>query len=772
MSKRKKGRSRPGDYERLEAPGLTVERSGRFMTFRTHRTPDEQRALNEARQKAFLGLPDKIKTQAQRIEELFSAYNSFDLLAVISLMNLLMIPDTYVESEQKGSSFVVEYATLLLLKEEYRDGVQLISPEAYSEAATLLKTIQDDLVLLAATRSADPEDVGSPSDLEELQVAAEMWELSVRSLAYEHHLRGVLGKLFQPFDDHLVTIVGFGCADALRIISAMETMTSKKLLERAAEARRCRDEITRAVERSRKGMLPPAHLSDLVAALKDLSKKELAERLTSNSFAFVFTVAGNTLSFSAADIVAETSLDELRVGAFLSAFSLTFGDIAPDFYVPTVFHQLKEKPIVRHDETYLCPVPGLLDWAVKPILESALQGTQFWHRYESHRHDFTVREAVRLLGTALPSSEAYTELHYSIGGESLDGELDALLSVDSAVVLLEAKGGAFTPPAKEGKRHRLQRDLGALVAKAHAQANRAYKYLRSADEVFFQIGADDELKLRHANSPHVFLVSVLLEPLGHLTTRQAAGSLLATQGDEHVWTVPLYDLMVIAELAEPFPLILHYILRRVQALKQGLIEAHDELDFFGAYLDSGLFFRGGDFERLDSLTVSTFTDMFDAYFLHQAGKRKKYVKKPAARMSGEFHRFILALGSSGLSRRLDALLHLLDMDGDSRQSWIRGVVEVKRKCRRDSRPHSFTQAMTGKDGFGLVYYCGPEEVDDIDNMEQYIRHKIDETGARGWIAIEDTQRTPGYSFRRILTAGDMVMQYHAPARDNDPTSNA
>jgi len=750
MSKRKKGRSRPSDYERFEAPGVTLERLGRFMTLKTHRTPEEQRALNEAWQQAFRALPDKIKTQAQRVAQIFRAFNTFDLLALISLTNLLMDPNTYVESEQKGSSFVVEYATLILLKDEYHDGA-VISPEAFSEAKVLLRSIQDDLGFLVASRSADPDDVGPPSDLEELQVSTELWELSVRSLAYEHHLRAVLEKLFSPFDDSLVSVIGFGYGDALRIISAIDKMTSRKIIERAAEGRRCRDELVRAVERSRRGLAPPPHLSELVATFKHLSKKELADQLTITTSAFIFTLAGKTISFSAADIVAETSLDELRVRAFLSAFSLTFGDIPPDFYVPMVFHPLKEKPIVRHDERYLCPVPGLLDWAVKPMLESALRGTQqLWHRYESHRHDYTVREAIRLLGMALPSSEAHTELHYSVGGESLDGELDALLSVDSALVLLEAKAGAFTTPAKEGKPQRLQRDLGTLVAKAHAQANRSYQYLKSGDEVRFQVRGGGKLRLRHQNFPHIFLISVLLEPLGHITTRLAATSLVTTQGHEHVWTVSLYDLMVIAELAEPFPLILHYILRRVQALKQGLIEAHDELDLFGAYLDSGLFFRGGDFERLDSLEVGTFTDMFDAYFMHQAGRRTKYVTKPAVRMSGEFRNFILALGISGLPRRLDVLLHLLDMDGESRQYWIRAVVATKRRFRRDGRLHTFTQ-MEDNGGFGLVYYCGPEEEDRLEHMEQYSRHKMRQIGATGFIAIEDTQRTPGYAFRR--TAG-------------------
>lgn len=71
--------------------------------------------------------------------------------------------------------------------------------------------------------------------------------------------------------------------------------------------------------------------------------------------------------------------------------------------------------------------------------------------------------------------------------------------------------------------------------------------------------------------------------------------------------------------------------------------------------------------------------------------------------------------------------------------------------------------MEDNGGFGFVYFCGPEEEDRLEHMEQYICHKMRQIGAPGFIAIEDTQRTPGYAFRRIVTVGDMVMQYQPPA---------
>ncbi|HVF59683.1 MAG TPA: hypothetical protein VNJ70_07735 [Thermoanaerobaculia bacterium] len=346
---------------------------------------------------------------------------------------------------------------------------------------------------------------------------------------------------------------------------------------------------------------------------------------------------------------------------------------------------------------------------------------------------------------------------YSVSGESIDAELDGVIFVDSAAVLLEAKAGVFTVPAREGKAKRLARDLGSLVTEAHEQVIRAADFLNSADEVTFKDQTGDGLVLRRTSFPHVFLVSVLLEPLGHVISQLRSDSRVIPPGHRNVWSVSLYDLMVISELAEPFPLLLHYIVRRVQAIKQGLVQAHDELDLFGAYLDSGLYFDPNDFRQLDSLTVGTHTDMFDAYYMYKEGIRRKIAKKPVVRMSPEFRAFVEALGHSGIPRRLDVLLHLLDMDGDSRQTWIRGVVEAKRRFRRDGRLHTFTQAREGEGAFGLVYLCGPELDDREELMKRYCRDKMDQMGAAGWLAVEDTQRARGYAFRRIVAVGNISM---------------
>jgi hypothetical protein len=90
------------------------------------------------------------------------------------------------------------------------------------------------------------------------------------------------------------------------------------------------------------------------------------------------------------------------------------------------------------------------------------------------------------------------------------------------------------------------------------------------------------------------------------------------------------------------------------------------------------------------------------------------------------------------------------MDDDSRKAWMKGVVESKRRLRRDGRLHSFTIGSTDK-GLGLTYICGHT---DEGQVRTYCELKIQEMGAIGWIAVVDTKRAISYDFSFIVSIGD------------------
>lgn len=751
MGKKRKKKYVPIEHEILEAPGMTLERVDRFITLRTYRTPEEQSALLGRLQEVSLELPLEIKKTAQELENLFRELNTFDVLGYISLSNLMINPNAYVESEHHGSSFAVEYATLLLLKGPYNAGKRLLNPEDCSRIQEMLHNIQQLFQFRAIARSADPAQPEPPDEREALQYLAESYEMFVRSPAYPQHLREINYELFEPYSSALREILGFDYSDAAKIIQAIGIITSDRLSDRIRAAQTQRKDLLRAL--SEQGVKDSAQP---FAELSTLPKKEREHWVQNVAYAWVFTLAGNSLAFVPTELAERADLPVSRVRAFLELLTLRFGEVPTDLYLPKPVHPLKIKPLVRHEERWLLPVPSLLEWAIRPALEKALEEAAGWNRFVAHRHRYLLNKAIGLTTKALPGAEAHTEVKYSIPGSPSPFEVDGLLLMDSVLVILEVKAGAFTIPAREGHADRLERDLRKLVTESHSQAIRAADYINANEESIFHTNGGAELRLRKRDFRHVFLVTVMLEPIGHLSARLRGDSALFPSRSQVAWTTNIYDLIVISELAEPPPLLLHYLVRRIRGLKQVLLEGSDELDLFAAYLHNGLYI---DRERipsdLDSIVIGTFTDNLDAYYMFQEGVRR-YAKKPTVRfMSPEFRTFIEALAASSVAKRLDLLLHLLNMDGDSRQKWIKAVVQSKRRFRKDGRLHNFTQMKSAQTDFGFSYFVGDAEGEREGLITDYCRRKMTESGAKGWIAVEDSASTTRYSFRRVLVFGDV-----------------
>ena len=216
--------------------------------------------------------------------------------------------------------------------------------------------------------------------------------------------------------------------------------------------------------------------------------------------------------------------------------------------------------------------------------------TRLGNRYRKHRHGYLLGRGVKCLQRILPGATAYINLHYEF--EGVRPELDALVQYDSVLIVLEAKGAPLTPPARRGAPDRLERDLRRIVSDAHAQGHRAYRFLREGSGRF-RLGDGTAMQVDLGSFEEVFVVSLHLEPLGHLTALSHAVEAmgLPTDGPEQSWMVSLYDLMVLSDVLDIPSMFPHYVKRRLRVGRQGFIDAHDELDFFCYYLQEGPFFR-------------------------------------------------------------------------------------------------------------------------------------------------------------------------------------
>lgn len=747
---KKKSKESLVDREIIKGPGFRIERRGRFILFESKRTPKEQKKLSSWLAKTHKRLPKIIKRKAKKLEKKLSQFNSFDIIAHISFINYFADPETYKEYLHKGRFCYPEYIALLCLKRSFNQGTKFpIEGPDIESIQKDLKEIFNDTQFYLISSSADPNRKGSPTSLELLQFTIRGNELLVRSPAYTHHLHKVLKSLFNPFEDILLKKVGFTINDAIQLSQAIIKLPSEKLYERRDHAKEEYDRLFDIVKDYRRTRCIPDNFDIhkvFIKKLAHLSDKEIKSKLKNLSIAWTLVGLGNTYSHSVKELADYSGIDKHRVKSFLELFSLSFRDIERDFYIPIPVHPLKQRPLIKHKDRYLCPSPALLDWAIKPAFEKILKNTasNIWNRYIKHRHDYLLTKSVNLMKSIMP--DAIFELNLEYKNKEMDisktNELDALGKFDCILFLIEGKAGGFTPPARRGAPDRLKKHLKELVGKAHYQALRAKSYIDSTKKPRFRRQSDSStFKLNKDDIKDVFLISLSLEPLGNLTGLMHAKSELGVfSGEDLPWIISLYDLMVITDFIEHPSMFPHYVKRRIQTAEQGLIMAHDELDLFGYYLKEGLYLKSqGDIAPTFRMSLTSYTTEFDDYYFYITGLRKTPAPKPCQKMLKEFEQILFTIEKSNAKGRIGAAMQLLNLGGKTQNQLLNCIKTTQKKYKQDGEIHDVTLGGKEEGGWGITYICGPKIELARSKLQTYCKMKKHQLKARKWVGLGEAE---------------------------------
>jgi hypothetical protein len=108
--------------EVIVGKGFRIERHGRFIHFDTRRSKSEHKEILAALAALRLTLEKKIPQKAEQLRKRLKEYNSFDIIANLSFINLFVDPEKYKEYAHEGLQFIVEYITLLCLMDDFSEG--------------------------------------------------------------------------------------------------------------------------------------------------------------------------------------------------------------------------------------------------------------------------------------------------------------------------------------------------------------------------------------------------------------------------------------------------------------------------------------------------------------------------------------------------------------------------------------------------------------------------------------------------------------------------
>jgi hypothetical protein len=172
---------------------------------------------------------------------------------------------------------------------------------------------------------------------------------------------------------------------------------------------------------------------------------------------------------------------------------------------------------------------------------------------------------------------------------------------------------------------------------------------------------------------------VTLESLSSFTTalHRTAETGLFKSG-QLPWAVSIFDLQVIADHCHIPAQFIHYLRRRLQLNKETKLNAHDELDWFGAYLANGLLF-GPELADADEVSLGSFTDEFDAWYLFEAEERKRLTKKKEMAIAPFWIEMIHKMEKIAAPGWSEGALFLLDLSDDARK---KAEIQARRSIKR------------------------------------------------------------------------------------------
>ena len=661
----REAKARKAHYDRIEGPGFTLERDGRFIRQKFSNNPIEISQADARLDDWVAKAPARINASIDDIKAKLANYPTLSLLAQLTAWTRFGDQENYKEHANEHLGIELEYATWLVL--------QLPSPICGSDSISDWVDGNDLNALVEELHDLVREvlfyhgiaDNGSSGVLGGLCRKTKLDQIAVRHPAYEHHLVELLSALFTPFESALLDQFGFTVNEAIAMSRAIRDYVDEEMNRKVEIGRLEHKVLTDYLKSGNRDILTALNLpEDVGRQVLALPSKELEDWVNNYNVLKTWDSFQSAMLIDASILSTSAGVSHGSARSFLEVFSLPFGQqpIADNW--PSRYEPLYQAPLVRLClETYFAhlAITELL-WAIRPNLESKIKYTSLWQRYERHRADTVETEALRLLTSILEGSRSFLNLKYKMpdsNGKLCQFELDGLILYDQVLILLEAKAGSFSPAARRGAPS-LKEELEELLARGHHQAARGRAYLESGEEVAFHTSANQELILRLSEFSRVIEVVVTLDSIAPFASDWE--NLFHPQAkvqSSYRWSVELLDLRVIAEIVEFGPQFVHYV-DCLSRLPDRILEFRDVLDTFGSYLQSGLTFPYDSSQMPDMIGLLNHTAEFDDYFLHEQGELETPASKPAMALDATTYSNLKELCGSRTPGFVERACELLD----------------------------------------------------------------------------------------------------------------
>ncbi|HDR8070480.1 TPA: hypothetical protein QCY71_003453 [Bacillus cereus] len=395
--------------------------------------------------------------------------------------------------------------------------------------------------------------------------------------------------------------------------------------------------------------------------------------------------------------------------SFIREFTLKPGEITTDDssdYSKMVFQELpiKYKPFLLINNRYYCfCIENLIDNFYRAVLRALRRvNSKLVSRINDIQKELSEALPFKLFKKMIPNSHMFENIFYKapVGGNGKYEwcECDGIILFDDIMIILEVKGGAFSPVSPFSDEEAYKESLKSLAQNPYEQSLRLFNEYKIKDkiEIYSKESKRKYSLLETINEVnYIYACCVTLDDFNEIAA-QIEKTELIKESDLPVWCVSINDLRVYTEIFDSSSIFMNYLYQRSLAGKNPYIKLNDELDHIGLYFEFNNYSvyineMVAETEAAD-LYIESFRDEIDLYMAGKAngivsGKESGNsfesffgpVVKPKQKMNPVFEQLIRLLDSNRDNLCNRVARNLLLLDSETREN-ISEFIE-SRTCR-------------------------------------------------------------------------------------------
>lgn len=559
------------------------------------------------------------------LKKLINAYAALDFLDFIAMDSALFNPETFEPSTEGLLEIHNEYAFSFITANCSKICEEHPSFENCQEFLTIIKKIID--LCIQYYMREDLQDESEKS----VRFQSIISFLDLRGDSYEDHRIDLIKEIFTPFDNFFQKQFGFNTQQLLEMTEEIKIQRLNNFFKKGELIENWK-EINKKIT---------ALLEEKGIDLESQIDSEIIQEIYNNKEISELRAKATEISYSTTEYYNEINITEKVRKDLIDIFCIELGNndeflgFTPNW--PLNNSLIYRKPFLKVGDKYYAFGNTIFFRNLIRILESLIFNYAegyFNNKYMVKKAKLLEDMTIKYFETLLPDSDVYQNLFYNISesGVLKRVEVDAIIIYDKHLFIIEAKANQIPLSARRGSIKKIKKSLKKILDKAYEQAIRCKKYIDENRIARFEY--EDKmlaLEIKKEEFDHFYLINTTIERLRHFSIQlDDVREFNLLKGDEDIWTVFINDLRIISEINDCPSVFLLYLQRRKKALQNIDFFNQDEIELYGHFLKTGLYYP----EKISDTKLQLIGQMhdIDEYYMSKNNNKKK-VPKPGFNVS-------------------------------------------------------------------------------------------------------------------------------------------